>query len=539
MDAGSITPPNSRNSPCPCGSGLRYKSCHGALAEGQGAAPAGLSAPRVSSYRAPAREWPDVSEVEQDRLGAIMERALSHQLAARSEEAARDYRTVLEHAPDTHDALHMLGVIELGRDKLDEAERLIRRATTLRDPYPAIVRNLKLVEEARLVHRRESPELLCERALPIFADLALVAAGKGARGADMHRLRARGSRDIHLIGRVHAPMHDDGWLFRRLSSMLDASLWATDAEGVGDIDGRPWRGLDATIGAYPRTGTHIVVGVDTENLAWLDHVESARVIVFCGGVAPSVSLDQLRHIARDGARPLELVFFSSAHAARFGAGHRVVTPPVEITTTGRAPSAPAPPARGVWRVEERARFRIGMVGQCCHAVLDDDAGEALQSLRQCADELAIYDPGRLRFVFGDVRNVKFVPRTQGGVQSFLSGLDALVLRPRIWYYEGGMHEFFAARALGLPVLCPKASHWAEYIEDRVDGLCYASHSQLLQLLGDLRTAPGWAAELGSAARTRALTTLDPGRLGREYAELVRGDSFAGMPGGQLARVHIA
>ena len=29
---GQVTPPSSRNAPCPCGSGRKYKHCHGATA---------------------------------------------------------------------------------------------------------------------------------------------------------------------------------------------------------------------------------------------------------------------------------------------------------------------------------------------------------------------------------------------------------------------------------------------------------------------------------------------------------------------------
>jgi hypothetical protein len=32
MSSPVIAPPASRNAPCPCGSGLRYKECHGAIA---------------------------------------------------------------------------------------------------------------------------------------------------------------------------------------------------------------------------------------------------------------------------------------------------------------------------------------------------------------------------------------------------------------------------------------------------------------------------------------------------------------------------
>ena len=340
MDPGTIAPPASRNSPCPCGSGLRYKTCHGAPAQDPSAPPASR---RLSSYRPPLREWPDMSETERDTLGVIMERALAHQLAGRIEDAEHDYRTVLGRAPDTHDALHMLGVIELGRDNLKEAEQLIHRAMALRSPHPAIVRNLKLVEEAKLVYRRESPELLCERALPIFADLVLGEPVGGRRAGTGLRAAGVSPGEVHLIGRVEAPLHNDGWLLRRLAQLIDARVWAIDAAGAGHIADRPWRGIDAAIGSYPRGGTQVIVGISAKDFTWLDHSGPSRVIVFCMGGAPSACLDQLRRVARDGARNVELVFFSATEAGRFGPGHHVLVPPVEVPLQQLAPAMPEVP----------------------------------------------------------------------------------------------------------------------------------------------------------------------------------------------------
>ena len=86
-----------RNEPCPCGSGKRYKECHGALRD-----PDGMPASRVS---------PGAAD-RQRRMFA----ALEAQKAARIVEAAALYQSVLDEEPDDFDAMHMLGVIkfELG-----------------------------------------------------------------------------------------------------------------------------------------------------------------------------------------------------------------------------------------------------------------------------------------------------------------------------------------------------------------------------------------------------------------------------------------
>ena len=133
----------SRNDPCPCGSGRRFKDCHGSLRDGTGVAtslapPPAATTTRTSRYRPAGNDWIDISDDGADRLGAMMELALKHQVGQRVRDAERLYRAVLEEAPRTHDALHMLGVVRLGLGDYADAERLLRAAMALRAPYPAI-----------------------------------------------------------------------------------------------------------------------------------------------------------------------------------------------------------------------------------------------------------------------------------------------------------------------------------------------------------------------------------------------------------------
>jgi tetratricopeptide (TPR) repeat protein len=79
----------SRNQPCPCGSGRRFKDCHG---------------------RADAGANRDTFAAQQ-RVAQLMSEALAHQKARRLTEAERSYRAALELQPGHPDALHMLGVI--------------------------------------------------------------------------------------------------------------------------------------------------------------------------------------------------------------------------------------------------------------------------------------------------------------------------------------------------------------------------------------------------------------------------------------------
>lgn len=101
----------SRNQPCPCGSGRRFKDCHGRA--GAGAT--------------------DEAVARQKRVAQLMSEALAHQKARRPTEAERSYRAALELAPGHPDALHMLGVISFERREHDRAKAYVLQALEATD----------------------------------------------------------------------------------------------------------------------------------------------------------------------------------------------------------------------------------------------------------------------------------------------------------------------------------------------------------------------------------------------------------------------
>jgi glycosyltransferase involved in cell wall biosynthesis len=105
----SVTPPRSRNDPCWCGSGKRFKGCHGAL--GNVGTP---NAPNVSAI-----------------AGRLAQEALAAQLADNLALAESRYRECLALDPQHADALHMLGVVRLAAFDFAEARKLIEKAGAL------------------------------------------------------------------------------------------------------------------------------------------------------------------------------------------------------------------------------------------------------------------------------------------------------------------------------------------------------------------------------------------------------------------------
>ena len=109
MPATPVDPqrPQSRNAPCACGSGRRYKDCHGRLIAGDTAT---------------------TGDGQASAVRTLLEHALAHQQAGRSRDAEALYRNVLERDPRRFDALHMLGVLRYQAGDHAEAIALLRAA---------------------------------------------------------------------------------------------------------------------------------------------------------------------------------------------------------------------------------------------------------------------------------------------------------------------------------------------------------------------------------------------------------------------------
>jgi tetratricopeptide (TPR) repeat protein len=148
-----------RNDPCPCGSGKRYKLCHGALAD---PAPPGIDADTRT------------------REGIV-----AHQ-AGRLDEAERAYADALAADPEHPYASHLLGVVEMQRRRWDKAVPLLEHAANVLTGEPDFLGNLAIAYEA--VDRLDESIDLSRRALAIrpqaatYANLGLALLEQGHHG---------------------------------------------------------------------------------------------------------------------------------------------------------------------------------------------------------------------------------------------------------------------------------------------------------------------------------------------------------------------
>jgi len=145
-----------RNDPCPCGSGKRYKACHGAL--------------------------PDRPAPRADADARTRDGIMAHQ-AGRLDDAERAYADALAADPGHPYASHFLGVVEMQRRHWDKAVPLLERAASVRPDEPDFLGNLALAYSS--VDRLDEAIELNRRALAIrplagtYANLGLALVERG------------------------------------------------------------------------------------------------------------------------------------------------------------------------------------------------------------------------------------------------------------------------------------------------------------------------------------------------------------------------
>jgi len=509
----------SRNDPCPCGSGRRFKDCHGSLRDAAPAGSAPVAAPpasiaaapgRQSRYRPAGDDWAGIGPDASDRLGAMMELALKHQVEQRVRDAERLYRAVLEEAPRTHDALHMLGVVRLGLGDFPEAEQLLRSAMALRPSYPAIEKNWSLVRRSIAARDRRGLEIVCTYALPLLQQSL-------RRAQRPRKPTAPGApaQALHVVGPAADAAGDAAWVTDRLAHLLAPlapTLWRPPSDHVG---GAAWthvdrNEIDVATGRRPAGGAVILADIQSDTDGWLRE-SIDRVLVFALAALPSTYLERVRRIAADGSRPVALMFPSHAKARRFGCDGIVVPPPIDLADVAGVAAKSRVAA---------ATLRVAAVGQDRRRVVIANDVELLTTVAHRAGALALLDPGPLRYDVGMLPTVHCIARGSQTTAGFFAGADIYLHRRQPWWAEDEGRLFFGAMACGVPVLCHRDSIYAEYVDDGVDGWLYDTDDAAVATIDALQANRITVRDAGTNARTKALRLFEPSQLANAYADAV-------------------
>ncbi len=182
-----MLPPTSRNAPCPCGSGRRWKNCHGAPGRDATALP--LDIPSAATAATPEVQFALAS-------------ALRDQQAGRYADAIAGYDAALAMVPHHFDALHMRGVARFQHGTFDAALADLDRALALRPDDAAARFNRQLVANA--IARR-----------PAEAEIARAAALFRERASNLELLPPRAADAVRVIAfllpQFHRIPENDQW----------------------------------------------------------------------------------------------------------------------------------------------------------------------------------------------------------------------------------------------------------------------------------------------------------------------------------------
>lgn len=287
-----------RNQPCPCGSGNRYKECHGAIGA---VAAASTAAPPASS----APPW----------LPHAMRAALRAQRNGAGAEAARLYRHVLAADPSNFDATHMLGLVEYERGHHETALALIKHAIELRPDLGVPRHNLRLLESMPLVETE-----ICREVLPRLAprvDLGFDAAGLAAASSvqvvvgETIGAEERGALDSIIAACGTAPVR----------------IW-TEAATETIAGGAPLSILTAD--DHPRGGLLVLLGMGRALTAWLAATHAERVLLIVTRDQPCTVIDRIDELAAVGYDRPGLVCATRALAERLRLPHGASLPEREV-----------------------------------------------------------------------------------------------------------------------------------------------------------------------------------------------------------------
>jgi|SRR5450631_88822 hypothetical protein len=271
-----------RNSPCPCGSGRRYKECHGALS---------------------ASAKPDAAPLQgapaQPQLALLMHEALTLQREGRIADAITKYEAVIADEPENYDALHMLGVAWFQSTHFDRAEEYVRRALAIRPAIVAAKTNLALINEGRRLAAMETE--LCRQVLPKMSPLCRASPFDGT---------LRDVAALDLVVALRALDNSDQTAMQRIvDGRCDhVVVWRipfTTVEG-GREDTMKIRDLHA--GFEPTSDFILVYGLDLPTAYWMPARRPTHVALIVNCDRPCQVLDRIRELSDEGRSPIGLIF---------------------------------------------------------------------------------------------------------------------------------------------------------------------------------------------------------------------------------------
>ena len=256
-----------RNQPCPCGSGRRYKECHGAI-DGTGAS----------------REAPPSAATAPSWVPQTMAAALRAQKRGQSAEAVRLYRQVIDAEPSNFDATNMLGLVEYELGHRETALALIKRAIELKPELGMPRHNLRLLESLPLLEAE-----ICREVLPRIVSRVNL-------GFDPAKLASAPSLDI-VVGEAFDE-EERAAFTQILGARGDApvTIWG-EASDQSLVSTATLRLLSSD---QPRGAFVVILGTARPLASWVASLRAEAALVVATREAPCAIIDRIDELAAAG-----------------------------------------------------------------------------------------------------------------------------------------------------------------------------------------------------------------------------------------------
>jgi tetratricopeptide (TPR) repeat protein len=488
----------SRNALCPCGSGLRYKACHGrADAAGTG----GDAAPRMTAAAAAAAS-PIASTGTTEAALATMLAAYRHgDLAAASAHCDR----VLALDSGQHDALHARALLARDRHDFVQAQRAIDAMPDALRVQPEIVALQSELRETARWQRETARADEAIRALPFLRDRAAEAMADAPTTRHAHVvLSAHHRHHVAILASVSR-------LRAVLTDAASVTIWLADTDASMPSLPDNCRALVPEDDAFPRDGAIVFADIPMLPPTWLAQSGAERLCVRDQPERAAETLELLLTCHRATGLPVRLLHASASAQMRRALPGSVLPPYVTAAGTVRDRDASLP-------------FVVGLAGHNDPHDFDPAIAPLLRALAAAGVRVRVRGGTLLlrHFAPSEPRgNIELLPAETDDGAAFLATIDAFLHWPgreRCREIPPLVHDAMAA---GVPVVCARDADEIEAIDDGRNGFAFAESHAVATIVARLAADRALARRIGAAASASAQAWTGEAARARIQALLLR------------------
>lgn len=470
-------PSISRNQPCPCGSGKRYKHCCGANTAGA-----------ASSFQAAAGDQAVVRAAERFRLGEAF--------------ASKNILDPIE--PDR---------LSSPQSAL-EAAAIYRELGELRREFDFLARAMLLDGQPRirLGLTRCADLLFAEQSWDSLRRQALILVGRINARSETGTAKAlnKGKPVIHVLNDFRAIGGSENRasrLYQMLSPFAEVVLWSLSEPNAHYRARHPdMRVLDSARGTVPSGGTLVIVG------NYLDITQCMDAAVNCSRAVLTLNVADHVHMKRIVAAltlmdesqagfSVDFTYPSGMWRNRVGLGGVIEYSPADTQRfTRRRPHG-----------AEKNRLVVGRLARGDRMKFHPDDPNLIRRIIGRGHACRIMDGTLLNdFLRSEARSgqVELLPLNAMDARDFLEELDCFLYWKHPLWIETGCNTLLEAMSMELPViLFSRDVGVTELIDHGKDGFLVETEEEALECLDRLAASPELRKSVGQAARRKVLATL--------------------------------